>query len=77
VPILLSAAQSWRATSRDSDKAEAYKKAKDALDTILLNVDAVRAKAAIGDTAEVRTYIDSIHVIMTTETGAWVPAVKP
>ena len=78
VPILLSAAQSWRATSRDSDKAEAYRKAKDALDDILLNkLDAVRAKAAFGDASEVRTYVDSVHVVMTTESSAWIPAVQP
>jgi hypothetical protein len=76
VPILLSAAQSWRATSRDSDKAEAYKKAKDALEVILLDVDTVRAKAALGDAAQVRTYVDSVHVIMTTESGGWSPAAK-
>ena len=71
VPIPLSAAQSWRATSRDSDKAEAYRKAKDALDDILLNkLDAVRAKAAFGDASEVRTYVDSVHVVMTTESSA-------
>jgi hypothetical protein len=76
VPILLSAAQSWRATSRDSDKADAYGKAKADLDRILLDLDAVRAKAALGDAAEVRTYIDSVHVVMTTENGGWIPASK-
>jgi conflict system pore-forming effector with SLATT domain len=76
VPILLSAAQSWRATSRDSDKAEAYAKAKAELDRILLDVDQVRAKAALGDAAEVRTYFDSVHVVMTTENGGWIPASK-
>lgn len=76
VPILLSAAQSWRATSRDSDKADAYGKAKTELDRILLDLDAVRAKAALGDAAEVRAYIDSVHVVMTTESGGWIPASK-
>ena len=76
VPILLSAAQSWRATSRDSDKADAYRKAKEALEAIFLNVDDVRANAALGDVPAVRTYIDSVHIVMTTEGGAWVPAGK-
>jgi ABC-type multidrug transport system fused ATPase/permease subunit len=77
VPILLSAAQSWSATSRDNDKAEAYGKARDALEKLLLELDDVRAKAALGDAAEVRKYIDNVHIIMTTETGAWVAAGKP
>jgi hypothetical protein len=75
VPILLSAAQSWTATSRDSDKAEAYRKAKIALDESLLNVDAVRAKAALGDAAAVRTYLDSVHGVIATERGGWIPAI--
>jgi hypothetical protein len=77
VPILLAAAQSWRATGRDSDKAAAYAKAKSALDDSLLNVGAVRAKAALADAAAVRAYIDGVHLIMTTENAAWKPAVKP
>jgi hypothetical protein len=77
VPILLSAAQSWGATSRDSEKAEAYKKAKDALDDIMLNkLDTVRAKAALGDASEVRAYIDSVHLVMTTESSAWGQTLK-
>lgn len=77
VPILLAAAQSWRATGRDSDKAAAYAKAKAALDDSLLNIGAVRAKAALADAAAVRAYIDGVHLIMTTENAAWKPAVKP
>jgi Protein of unknown function (DUF4231) len=76
VPILLSAAQSWRATSRDSDKVDAYMKAHEALDAIFLNVDDVRAQAALGDVPAVRAYIDSVHIVMTTEGGAWAPAGK-
>jgi hypothetical protein len=73
VPILLSAAQSWRAVSRDTDKADAYKKAKDALDTTLLDIDAVRKAAAAGDAVAVRSFVDKVHLILTTETDAWRP----
>jgi hypothetical protein len=76
VPILLSAAQSWRAMSRDSDKAAAYAKAKAALEEILLDIGAVRKKAELGDAAAVSAYVDSVHLIMTTENDAWKPAVK-
>ena len=70
VPILLSAAQSWRASSRDSDKLTAYEKAKQALESNLLDIDSVRARAAMGDAAAVGAYVNSVHLIMT-ETDAW------
>jgi hypothetical protein len=76
VPILLSAAQSWRAMGRDGDKAAAYKKAKEALNMLALDLDVVRKKAAVADAAAVRAYFDSVHLVMTTENSAWVPAAK-
>jgi hypothetical protein len=76
VPILLSAAQSWRAMGRDGDKAAAYKEAKDALDQLSLDVNDVRKKAALADAAAVRAYFDSVHLVMTTENNAWAPAPK-
>ena len=77
VPILLSAAQSWRATSRDSDKAAGYAKARAALQAILLDLGSVRKKADLADAAAVRAYIDSVRLVMTTENEAWVPAHDP
>ena len=77
VPIVLSAAQSWRATSRDSDKAAGYAKARAALQGILLDLGGVRKKADLADAAAVRAYIDSVHLVMTTENEAWVPARRP
>jgi SMODS and SLOG-associating 2TM effector domain 1 len=76
VPILLSAAQSWRVSSRDSDKLAAYQKAKEALDVNLLNIDTVRARATMGDAAAVGAYVNTVHLIMTTENDAWTPAAK-
>jgi hypothetical protein len=77
VPILLSAAQSWGAWSRGADKAAAYQKTKEALDTDFLNIDAVRTRAAIGDAAAVGAYVNKIHLIMATENEAWKPAARP
>jgi len=77
VPILLSAAQSWGALSRGGDKAAAYQKTKEALDTDFLDIDAVRSRAAVGDAAAVGAYINKIHLIMATENEAWKPAARP
>jgi hypothetical protein len=77
VPILLSAAQSWRVSSRDSDSIATYQKAKAALDTNLLDIDTVRACAASGDAAAVGDYVNKVHLIMSTENDAWSPAPKP
>jgi type II secretory pathway pseudopilin PulG len=76
VPILLSAAQSWRVSSRDSDKVAAYQTAQEALETILLNNDAVRIRAALGDAAAVGAYVNSVHLIMSTENDAWRPSTQ-
>ncbi len=77
VPVLMSAAQSWRAASRDSDKLGAYQKAKEALDTDLLNIDGVRARAALGDAAAVGAYVEGVNRIIGTENEAWRPAQRP
>jgi hypothetical protein len=77
VPILLSATQSWGAWSRGADKAAAYQKTKEALDTDFLNIDAVRTRAAIGDAAAVGAYVNKIHLIIATENEAWKPAARP
>jgi len=76
VPILLSAAQSWRAVSRDTDKAAAYSKARKALQEIQLDLDEVRQKADRGDAAAVKAYVDRVHLVMATENDTWVPAGK-
>lgn len=74
VPILLSAAQSWRAVSRDTDKATAYEKARAELQKIQLDLTEVRKKADLADADTVRAYIDKIHLVMANENEAWVPA---
>ncbi len=71
VPILLSAAQSWRAMGRDGDKAASYKKAGDALGGLLDELRMVRAKAALADATAVHAYFDRVHEVMTTESEAW------
>lgn len=77
VPILLSAAQSWRLAGGDTEKAAAYKTAKEQLDRIALEKLAdVRKKAAAGDTAAVLAYVDDVHLVMTTENDAWSPVAK-
>jgi hypothetical protein len=77
VPIVLSAVQSWRTSARDSDKRAEYQRAKEALDNNLLTIDEVRERAAIGDAAAVGAYVNSVHLIMTTEHEAWTPAARP
>jgi ABC-type multidrug transport system fused ATPase/permease subunit len=77
VPILLSAAQSWRATSGDGDKAAAYRKARDALEQLRLKLGDVRKQAELGDAVAVRAYVDGVHLIMTTENAEWTPAKSP
>jgi hypothetical protein len=76
VPILLAAAQSWRVTGGDSDKATAYAKAKEELDNIMLTLGEVRRKAGLGDAAAVRGYMDSVHLVMTAENEAWAPSAR-
>jgi hypothetical protein len=76
VPILLSAAQSWRASSGDSDKVITYQKALQALETKRLDLDDVREHAALADAAFVGDYVNSVHLILTTENEAWRPAQK-
>jgi hypothetical protein len=73
VPVLLSAAQSWRATTIGGDTKGAYATAKDALEELLLNIDEVRRKAVGGDAPAVRQYFDSVHAVMSTETKTWKP----
>jgi len=77
VPIVMSAAQSWRVANRDSDKLVAYQKAKEALDTNLLDIDTVRARAALGDADAVEAYVTSVHQIIATENEVWRPAQRP
>jgi hypothetical protein len=74
VPILLSAAQSWRASSSDSDKVATYQKALQALEGKRLVLDDVRKRVALADTASVGEYVNSVHLILTTENEGWTPA---
>lgn len=76
VPILLSAAQSWQAANRDREKAAAYEKAAAALETIKLDLDAVRAGADRGEVAAVRDFVSRVHLVLTSENEAWVPAAR-
>jgi hypothetical protein len=74
VPILLSAAQSWRVMSRDTDKAGAYAKARDDLAPFLRTLGATRAAAASGDATTVQKLVDEVHLVMATESDSWLPA---
>jgi hypothetical protein len=61
VPILLAGSQSWRAATRDTDKATAYRKAHRELQDLRLELTDVEGKANIADVAAVRAYFDRVR----------------
>jgi Protein of unknown function (DUF4231) len=74
VPLFLSGAQSWRAAALDSDKAAAYDKAGKELEKARLDLSHYERSADAGDAADVKAFIDQVHLVMATENNAWVPA---
>lgn len=74
LPVMLSAAQSWRALNLFGDKTKAYGKARDELQTLALDVSNIRALAANGDKAKVREFVDKVHEVMANENTNWVAA---
>ena len=74
VPVALSAAQSWRVINLFGDKAKAYGKALEELQTLSLEVSAIRELAAGGEEAKVREFVDKVHTVMANENTNWVAA---
>jgi hypothetical protein len=72
VPILLSAARSWRTLSRASEKAASYQTAGDALAEIKSGLDNARRDADRGDASGVESFVARVHQIIRVENGAWV-----
>lgn len=74
LPVLLSAAQSWRAVNLFGDKAKSYSKAYRQLQTLYLEVSSIREAAAKGEEATVRGFIDRVQEVMENENTNWVAA---
>jgi hypothetical protein len=51
-----------------------YQKALQAREGKLLFLDDVRKRVALADTASVGEYVNSVHLILTTENEGWTPA---